>query len=249
MGLSEKQCPYCKEMIKAEAIKCRFCGEFLEEPPKAAVSAGAVPATAPIVQPSEGAHAEMTELADRVAQQRKMQSAAETLYEGPLSRIALFGATGRLSLWFLAAIAIGVGAYFLDGRVPPFIAAKIPNAVGIVWGIAAVVAVIGLSIFGYRYLVFKNRRFVVTTDRIESYRGLFSRSMDNIDMWRVNDLRFHQSFSQRLVGVGVVFVESTDATDPTLVIGPVPKAKDLYQRLREAVLEADRRRGVVHIER
>lgn len=54
-----KNCPFCREQIRAEAVKCRFCGQWLDEGQKIAMGASLQPVgpmrqSEPALKPTDG---------------------------------------------------------------------------------------------------------------------------------------------------------------------------------------------------
>ena len=94
----------------------------------------------------------------------------------------------------------------------------------------------------------KSTRYEVTSDRIEWARGIFSRKIDNLDMFRVIDLKLHRSMLDCILGIGAVTLVTKDATDPEFEFEKVRRPRKLYDILKKASLDADRKQGVIHIE-
>jgi uncharacterized membrane protein YdbT with pleckstrin-like domain len=99
-----------------------------------------------------------------------------------------------------------------------------------------------------RIALLKSTCYEVTQDRIEWSRGILNRKVDNIDMFRVVDLSLRRTFVDCLLGIGSVKVTAKDESDPVFVFEKIRRCRQLYNTIKKASPEADRKNNVVHLE-
>lgn len=229
-----KQCPLCGEIINADAIKCRYCREFLEDDEGLPVSHHA---------------------------RRGARRGVPKTDDGDEDHTPYF--TIKPSLWgllgfFFTSILFMIVAMFL--LVYPFsqLVQRLTTEVmdeGVLSQIDHWTGYAGMAIGVWTLLMvvlrtaqLKSIRYEVGPDRIEYARGIFSRKIDNLDMFRVVDLKLHRSLLDCMTGVGTVTLLTKDETDPFFDFEKVANPKQLYDLIKEASLKADRKQGVIHLD-
>ena len=76
---------------------------------------------------------------------------------------------------------------------------------------------------------------------------LFSKRMDQIDLYRVVDYVVERPFGQRLMGTGNLVLRTSDKTTPEVrLVGLKTDVVALYERLREAT-EAEKQHRAVRV--
>ena len=87
-------------------------------------------------------------------------------------------------------------------------------------------------------------RFEITTQRVRIERGVFSRSRQDTELYRIDDIVLEQPFGMRVVGHAILTLRSTDRSTPEVRLYGVPGLAVLADRLRECSLRERERRGV-----
>ncbi len=130
------------------------------------------------------------------------------------------------------------GLYFIEFGESLFWTAIIFGAVALIGLIQCAVAYIHLHAVGY----------VVTTQRIRVVSGIFSKDIQEIELFRVKDTMAHQTFFLRLFGLGTITILSGDERQPRIVLSGVPQAIELRERLRQEVMTLRQRFGVREVD-
>ena len=86
-----------------------------------------------------------------------------------------------------------------------------------------------------RYLQTKCRVFELTTQRFKITHGVFTKTTDTLELYRVKDIQTQQPFLSRLVGIENVQMTTSDASSPTVLVNAVPSSVGFADKLRNRV--------------
>lgn len=240
-----KACPFCAETIRYEAVKCRYCGEFLYGDRREAE------AKFGLVDPD--AEWEEAEEDEDEAVDEKPED--DVLWYGRPSILALAGKIVKTAVlvglcWAIFRFPVTALFAYADKvlSATPVSAERLAQIEG--WIDLGALALIALAVLVLlcRIVALKSIYYEVTPDRIEWSRGIFDRQVDNIDMFRVIDLKLRRSLIESILGIGTVRLTTKDDSDPHFDFVKVSDCRYLYDVIKKAGLEADKIRNVIHME-
>ena len=130
--------------------------------------------------------------------------------------------------------------------------------VGIIVGAVALrahgwwVPLIGLAVAAALMTVLvvqiRSVRYRISNYRIDYERGLFSKDIDTLELWHVEDIKFHQSLLDRILGIGSITVVSHDETTPQLHLRSLPNPRPVFETLKQRIITVKRQRGVIKLD-
>jgi len=144
---------------------------------------------------------------------------------------------GTLAGWgtILLLVAGPVGAVVASGTT-----ADVPPAAPLALSLLA------LAILARRWIADRATTYELTDDRLILHRGIVNKSIDEVELYRVKDVRIDFSLLNQLADIGTLTITSSDETTRgrALVLRHIPRARARREELRTLVDTARRRRGV-----
>jgi uncharacterized membrane protein YdbT with pleckstrin-like domain len=126
---------------------------------------------------------------------------------------------------------LNIGTYF-----KMILVLVIINALGFIFfPLAAVLSVIPLYYMFYRWIKVHFNKYKITTERIFSTTGIFSKTTEAMELYRVRDIDVYEPFWQRIFKLGNIDLTSSDATDPKFTLRGVPRPQELQNKIRKSV--------------
>lgn len=215
------ECPHCHEVITGEdsqygqRVKCGKCHATIAVP---LTPLGTEPKTARLISGPGGG---TSTAPDPAAQE------TDVFNLSPVARA--FSGQIVLGIIFLG-LALALQLYAKEYAWAP-------------WGAVGSLA-LGLLLFLLVWSRVKSSSYRLTTQRLFVRRGWLAKHVEELELYRVKDVRVDQSAMQRLLGYGTITVLAEDDTTPQMELVSVGSPTEIKEQIRNHYRAARQREGV-----
>ncbi|HEX6377003.1 MAG TPA: PH domain-containing protein [Allosphingosinicella sp.] len=145
----------------------------------------------------------------------------------------------RATLAGWGTIVLAIAGILLTAVAPPEIGR---------WPLA--LTVLAFLIIAWKWFQNLAARYDLCTDRLIVRRGIFIKSLDEVELYRVKDIRLDFSIINQMAGIGTITVTASDETTrgAPLVLRHVERAAERREEMRRLVESARQKRRVREID-
>jgi uncharacterized membrane protein YdbT with pleckstrin-like domain len=87
----------------------------------------------------------------------------------------------------------------------------------------------------WKWLETRNTVYTLTDQRLKFTRGVLSKTTEDLELYRVRDTKFQQSFLERMVGLGELELYTTDETTTVISLPYIRDAEGVREQMRGLV--------------
>lgn len=104
--------------------------------------------------------------------------------------------------------------------------------------------VVPIFIALWKWLVVRNIRYELTTERLRLREGVLNRLLNEVELYRVRDYRLEQPLFLRLFSLGNIIIRTTDATHPIVTLRAIRDPEGVLELVRRHVEDCRARKSV-----
>ena len=111
-------------------------------------------------------------------------------------------------------------------------------------GMILAILTLGISVL-VAWFQTRGVHYKITSQRVVIELGVFSKRMEQLDLYRVVDYVVERPFGQRIMGTGNIILEAMDKTTPEIrIVGIKTDVMKLYEKLRYSTEQEKKKRNV-----
>lgn len=99
----------------------------------------------------------------------------------------------------------------------------------------------GLILALWKYLDTRYNKIQISDQRIIEQRGILSITINQLELYRVKDIKIEQPLILRIFGLSTIVMHTSDSTNPLYILKGIDNGIELTEKIRKAT---DQRRDI-----